>query len=278
MNAKQRFDLSGKRALITGATQGIGRGIALALAQHGADIVVIDQTDEKNARDLAQQVEELGREFHFYQQDLEETGKLAELADRIWRDVGGLDILVNNAGTAYLERFNEITLEHWRRTLAVNLDAVFFLSQRVAEHMIAAGVKGRIINLSSKNGLVAEASLAHYNASKGGVELLTQSLAIELGPHGISVNAIAPGIIETQIAGEFEIDPAFFDYYKEHIPLEHRFGSVEEIAGAAVFLASAAGSYMTGQHLVIDGGVLCQQVPRMQFLAPYQNSIGRETH
>lgn len=175
---------------------------------------------------------------------------------------------------AYLERFNKITFEHWRKIMAVNLDAVFFLTQRIAEHMIAHAVKGRIINLSSKNGFVAEAGLAHYNASKGGLELLTQSLAIELGEHGITVNTIAPGVIETDIIGKFDLDfDKFMPYYREHIPLEGKWGSVEDCAGIAVMLAAPAGAYITGQHIVNDGGVLAQQLPRMQFMPPYQNTL-----
>ena len=158
--------------------------------------------------------------------------------------------------------------------MAVNLDAVFFLTQRVAEHMIAAGIKGRIINLSSKNGFVAEAALAHYNASKGGLELLTQSLAIELGEHGITVNTIAPGVIETEIHGEFDIDfEKFVPYYREHIPLEGRWGTIADCVGIAVMLAAPAGAYITGQHIINDGGVLADQLPRMQFMPKYRNTI-----
>jgi NAD(P)-dependent dehydrogenase (short-subunit alcohol dehydrogenase family) len=266
LGAKERFDLTGKVALVTGGSRGIGRGIAIGLAEHGADVAIVYRSAQVEAESAAEAIRKLGRRAWVYQQDLAETDKLAALADRAWSDCGRIDILVNNAGMAYLERFEDVTPEHWRRVLAVNLDAAFFLTQRVAERMVSAGIKGRIINLSSKNGFVAEAGLAHYNASKGGIELLTQSLAIELGAFGITVNTIAPGIIETEISGEFELDPAFFQYYYEHIPLEHRFGQVEDCVGAAVFLASRAGAYMTGQHLIIDGGVLCEQVPRMQFM------------
>jgi glucose 1-dehydrogenase len=275
MAAKERFDLSGKVALVTGGGRGLGEGIAIGLAEHGADMAIVDHPDQSDAEEVVRQIESLGRRAWHFRQDLALTDELAALADRIWQETGGVDILVNNAGTAYLERFQKITLEHWRKVFAVILDAVFFLTQGIAERMIGAGIKGRIINLSSKNGFVAEAGLSHYNASKGAVELLTQSLAIELGQYGITVNTIAPGVIETKIAGEFDIDPAFFDYYKEHIPLEHRFGVVEECVGAAVFLASAAGSYMTGQHLIIDGGVLCEQVPRLQFMKRPEESNQR---
>jgi NAD(P)-dependent dehydrogenase (short-subunit alcohol dehydrogenase family) len=274
MAAPTRFDLTGKTALVTGGSRGIGRGIAIALAEHGADVAIVYRKADKAADDVVTAIKKLGRKAWAYQQDLAETEKLADLADRAWKEMGKIDVLVNNAGMAYLERFNEITIDHWRRTMAVNLDAVFFLTQRVTEHMIAAGIKGRVINLSSKNGFVAEAGLAHYNASKGALELLTQSLAIELGEHGITINTIAPGVIETEIGEEFDIDfTAFLKYYNEHIPLENRWGTVDECAGAAVFLAAGAGSYMTGQHLIIDGGVLAQQLPRMQFMPAYKNTI-----
>ncbi|MCX5660216.1 MAG: SDR family oxidoreductase [Planctomycetota bacterium] len=274
MGAKERFDLTGKTALVTGGSRGIGKGIAVALAEHGADVAIVYHSATPQAQQVADAIKKLGRKAWIFQQDLAKTTELHALADKVWAEAGKVDVLVNNAGIAYLERFNQIPYEHWRHTMAVNLDAPFFLSQRFAERMIAAGIRGRIINLSSKNGFVAEAGLAHYNATKGGLELLTQSLAIELGVHGITVNTIAPGCIETEIGGEFDIDvDKFLKYYYEHVPLEHRFGKVEECVGAVIYLASSAGSYTTGQHIIMDGGVLAEQVPRMQFMKPYSNTI-----
>ena len=274
MGAIERFDLTGKTALVTGGSRGIGRGIAVALAEHGADVAIVYRSAEDAAEGVAAEIRKLDRKAWVYRQDLSETEQLHALADRVWQNTGGIDILVNNAGVAYLERFNEITVERWHQIMAVNVAAMFFLTQRVAEQMIAAGVQGRVINLSSKNGFVAEAGVAHYNASKGAVELLTQSLAIELGEHGITVNAICPGIIETEIAEEFDLEwQDFWDYYREHIPLQGRLGNVEDCVGLAVFLASRAGAYVTGQHVINDGGVLCQQLPRMQFMPAYRNTV-----
>jgi len=152
--------------------------------------------------------------------------------------------------------------------MAINTDAVFFLSQAVSERMIAAGTSGRIINTSSVNGLVAEAGLADYNASKGAIEMITKSLAIELGAHGITVNSLCPGMIATEIAEDFPLAEGFEDYFCQHIPLGHRFGTVEDCVGAVIFLASPAGSYVTGQNIVVDGGILCEQVPRLPFMKP----------
>lgn len=188
----------------------------------------------------------------------------------MWDKAGPIDVLVNNAGIGYLTHFSQISLEQWRKVMAVNCDAVFFLSRAIAERMIAAGIKGRIINTSSTNGLVAEAGLADYNASKGAVELITRSLAIELGAHGITVNSICPGMIETEIGEDYALAEGFEDYYLQHIPLSHRLGTVEDCAGAVVFLASPAGSYITGQNIVIDGGIVCEQVPRLQYMKPYR--------
>ena len=270
------FDLTGKIALVTGAARGIGRALAAGLARHGADVAVLDRVPARDAADALRDVESAGRRAWYFRQDLSKTARLQAAADRVWQKLGRIDVLVNNAGVAYLEHFNQITLAHWRHVMSVNLDAVFFLTRAVAEQMIAAGVDGRVINVSSNNGLVAEAGLAHYNASKGAVELLTQSLAIELGAHGITVNSIAPGVIPTTLGGELPIDmKRFAPYVKEHVPLRHRTGTPEDLAGAAVFLASRAGAYMTGQHLVIDGGILCQQMPRLQFMRPYANTVAR---
>lgn len=270
----KRFDLSGRTALVTGGSRGIGRGLALGLAEHGADVAIVFHSAKPQAEEVANQIRKLGRKAWVFQQDLGRVEELHALADRAWRECGKIDILINNAGMAYLERVNEISIEHFRRVMNVNLEAPFFLTQRISERMIAAGIKGRVINVSSKNGLVAEAGLAHYNASKGALELLTQSLAIELGEHGITVNTLSPGIIITEIGGDFEIDlEGFVKYYYEHIPLEHRFGTVEECVGAAIYLASPAGSYTTGTTILMDGGVLAEQVPRVQFMKRYKNTI-----
>lgn len=264
------FDLTGKIALVTGGSRGIGRGVALGLARQGADVAIVYRSAKEQADEVVGQITQLGRRAWAYQKDLAETAELEALVETVWRDTGKINILVNNAGLAYSERFNEITSDHWRRVMAVNLDAVFFLTRYVAERMIANGIKGRIINMSSTNGFCAEAGHAHYNASKGGLELLTQTLAIELGEHSITVNTVCPGIIETEIIGEIALTSDYIDYFKQHVPLEHRLGTVEECVGAVVLFASAASSYITGQHLIIDGGVMCQQVPRLPFMSPYR--------
>jgi len=173
-------------------------------------------------------------------------------------------VLVNNAGIADLVPFSRVDQETMERTLRVNVMGPFFLSQAAARHMMARGQGGRIINVTSTNGFVAEALLSPYNASKGAMEMVTKSLALELGPHGITVNSVAPGLIETEIGMDFPLKPQFWDYAKEHIPLG-RLGKARDVGTAVVFLASDAGAYITGQHIIVDGGLLAEQFPRMQF-------------
>ncbi|MGW9207159.1 SDR family NAD(P)-dependent oxidoreductase [Embleya sp. NPDC055664] len=266
------FALTDRTALVTGAAGGLGRAFAVALAEAGADIVLTDLpgVDLEPTRAA---VEATGRAARVMPFDLADTAGLAGFVDEVRAAAGPLHILVNNAGTAALERFNEISVASWRRVLAVNLDAVFFLSQRVAEHQIADRVAGRIIAVTSKNAHVAEAGLAHYNASKAGVDLLVQSLAVELAPHAITVNAVAPGMVETPIDGEFPLDREPFEAaYRERIPLG-RYATPDECAGAVVFLASPAASYVTGTRIVVDGGVLADQMPRMRDMPPYRSSL-----
>jgi len=272
-NASSLFDLTGKTALVTGGSRGIGRGIAIGLAQQGADVAIVYRSAEKQADEVTQLIEQAGGRAWSYQMDLSQTDQLEEFAGKIWQDIGKIDILVNNAGLAYSERFNEIPHDHWRKVMAVNLDAVYFLSRHIAERMIANKIKGRIINISSANGFTAEAGHCHYNASKGALELLTQTFAIELGEHGITANTVCPGIIETEIIEEIALSSDYIDYFKQHVPLEHRLGTVEECIGAVILFASRAGSYITGQHLIIDGGVMCEQVPRLPFMTPYRNTV-----
>jgi NAD(P)-dependent dehydrogenase (short-subunit alcohol dehydrogenase family) len=149
----------------------------------------------------------------------------------------------------------------------VNVKGPFFLAQELARGMIERGRGGRIINISSTNGLQAEAHLAPYNASKGALEMLTKSLAIDLSPYKITVNSVAPGLIETEIAEDFEVSGGFWEYLLEHIPLG-RMGKPEDCIGAVVMLASEAGAYITGQTIVVDGGILCEQIPRLKFGEP----------
>jgi NAD(P)-dependent dehydrogenase (short-subunit alcohol dehydrogenase family) len=276
-NTDTLFDLSGKTALVTGGSRGIGRGIAIGLAKQGADVAIVYRSQKKQAEEVTRQIQDCGRKAWSYQLDLSNTAGLEDAAQEIWDRVGAIDILVNNAGLAYSERFNEISIDHWKSVMAVNVDAVFFLTKRVAELMIAGGIKGRIINVSSANGFCAEAGHAHYNASKGALELLTQTFAIELGKHGITANTICPGIIETEIIEEIALSSDYLTYFKQHVPLESRLGTVEECVGAVLLFASRAGSYITGQHLIIDGGVMCEQVPRLPFMDPYRSTIKSAT-
>lgn len=268
-----RFDLTGRTAVVTGAARGLGRSFAVGLAEAGADLVLVDLPGTEGVAETAAAIEALGRGCRTYGQDLADIDALPGFVDTVRAEAGPLHILVNNAGTAALERFNEITPASWSHIMRVNVDAVFFLSQRIAEHMAADSVAGRIITITSKNALVAEASLAHYNASKAAAQLLTETLAVELAPHGITANTLAPGMVETPIDGEFPFDrEAFESAYHERIPLG-RYAQPDECVGALLLLASDAGAYLTGARIVVDGGVLADQMPRMRFMPPYRNTI-----
>ncbi|WP_405710674.1 MULTISPECIES: SDR family NAD(P)-dependent oxidoreductase [unclassified Streptomyces] len=268
-----RFDLTGRTAVVTGAARGLGRSFAVGLAEAGADLVLVDLPGAEGVAETAAAIESLGRGCRTYGQDLADIDALPGFVDAVRAEAGPLHILVNNAGTAALERFNEITPASWSHIMRVNVDAVFFLSQRIAEHMTADSVAGRIITITSKNALVAEAGLAHYNASKAAAQLLTETLAVELAPHGITANTLAPGMVETPIDGEFPFDrEAFEAAYRERIPLG-RYAQPDECVGALLLLASDAGAYLTGARIVVDGGVLADQMPRMRFMPQYRNTI-----
>lgn len=267
------FDLTGKRVLLTGAAGGIGSALAIGLAEAGADLVLAERPGVEPSAQLVDALERTGRTVTWRFQDLTRAEELHGFIDEIWAEAP-LDVLINNAGFATMDHFNQLDFAAWRATMAVDLDAPFLLSQRVAEHMIHDGLPGRIIMISSKNGLQAEPGLAHYNAAKGGLELLARSLAVELGPHGITVNTVCPGMVETNLSGDFPLDwDAFVASYREHIPLRGRFADPSEMVGPVLFLASEAGSYVTGHALVVDGGVLANQVPRLAFMTPFRDGI-----
>ena len=262
-NRRCRVKLEGKVALVTGGSRGIGKAVALELAKEGADIAV-NYVKNKNAADeIVSKIHLLKRKTISIQADVSIITDIERMVEQVWDKFGRIDILVNNAGTAYIEPFSKVSEETWDRTLNVNLKGAFFSSQITANKMIKEQIKGRIINMSATNGQIAEADTVHYNASKGGMDMVTSSLAIELAPFGIRINGIAPGVIKTEIDEDFFADPKFKEDYLRHIPMR-RFGEPEEVGKAAVFLASDDSSYITGRTIVIDGGLLCDQVPKLQ--------------
>ena len=247
-----RFDLEGQAALVTGAARGIGREIALALADAGAD-VALGLRDATDGEGLAAEIEALGRRCMRVQMDVRDLGQIEAAVGQAVAAFGRLDLLVNNAGLGPANRAEDVTEADFDLTFDVNVKGVFFASQAAGRRMIAQG-SGRIISLSSQAGLVALPTESVYGVSKAAVSHLTRCLAVEWGRHGITVNAIAPTFIRTDgTAGDLE-DPAFAADVIERIAGVHRIGEPSDVTGAVVFLASPAASLITGTTLLVDGG------------------------
>jgi 3-oxoacyl-[acyl-carrier protein] reductase len=247
--------LEGKSAIVTGAGRGIGKAIAAKFLQEGAAVFVCD-VDRDRLEDARAELEAYGT-VHGLAADVTVREEVEDLVRRARGALGGIDVLANNAGIARYEPFLEITDKNWNDTLAVNLTGVLLCSQVVAREMLEQG-SGAIVNMASTNGILGEPLLAHYNASKAGVVLLSKTMAIELAPHNVRVNSVCPGFILTDLAQEGGISEDEIREYTAKIPLG-RYGRVEEVANAFAFLASDEASFITGAELVVDGGQICQE-------------------
>jgi len=251
--------LADKRVLVTGAGRGIGLAIARSLRAEGAHVALCDVVPERVERAVAEVAAEAGPGGCVgVVGDVSDPASAAAIVADAVTSLGGLDVLVNNAGIAIAEPFLDASVEAWDRTMAVNARGAFLVAQAAARVMIGSGRGGAVVNMSSTNGLLGEAELVHYNASKAALLLLTKTMAIELAPHGIRVNSVCPGFILTELAYEAGESPESIAGYSSKIPLG-RVGRPDEVADAVVFLASDRASFITGTELVVDGGQICQE-------------------
>ena len=256
MNIVDSFKLNGKKALVTGGNTGLGRGMAVALAQAGADIAVVAR---RKAEDTRSDVETLGRKFLEIQADLGAPGPMSTnmktIIDEVFDVFGSIDILVNNAGIIRREESLDFSEEDWDSVMDVNLKSLFFLSQAAAAHMKDTGRGGKIVNVASMLSYQGGIRVPSYTASKSGVLGLTRVMANDWGKYGINVNGIAPGYMDTDNTEALRADPIRNKQILDRIP-SGRWGRPEDMGGAVVFLASSASDYMQGFTLAVDGGWL----------------------
>ena len=247
------FNLSGKVALVTGANTGLGQGIALALAEAGADIAAAGNSAPT---DTEARVRALGRRFTFIQADLVSIEPVARIVAQTLEQLGGLDILVNNAGTIRRADAVDFSEKDWDDVMNVNLKSAFFLSQAAGRHFIAQG-RGKIINIASMLSFQGGIRVPSYTASKSGIAGITRLLANEWAARGVNINAIAPGYMRTDNTAQLRADADRNRSILERIPAR-RWGEASDLAGAAVFLASSASDYVNGAIIPVDGGWLAR--------------------
>ena len=247
--------LEGKRALVTGARRGIGRAIALAFAREGADIAVNDVTGMDQAEAVCKTITGMGRRAISVQADVSQRDDVEQMIETAWHELGPLDILVTNAGIETIVPLVELTDEQWEQVTQINLKGTWLCAQVFARRLIAERRGGAIVTIGSIQAGLALPGRTHYAPTKRGVEALTRNLAAELAEHGIRVNCIHPGVIESDMTQWVIGNPEILAAVCEKIPM-HRHGQPEEVAPAAVFFASDDARYVTGQHLYVDGGMV----------------------
>jgi NAD(P)-dependent dehydrogenase (short-subunit alcohol dehydrogenase family) len=240
-------------ALVTGGSRGIGRAIALELAAAGSDVTVTFKDSSEAADEVTSHVREMGRTGHARALDLYRTDEIAAAIDVVWDECGPFDVLVNNAGAHNRTAFLDLTPAQWHEVIALDLTAPAFVAQRFAQRLVALGRGGSIVNIGSINGTIAYPNLTHYCAAKGGIHMLTRAMALELAPHNIRVNAIAPGLIETDLTAAITSNPELLEGKLDRIPLD-RVGRPDEVARLARHLAGDDSAWMTGNVILLDGG------------------------
>ncbi len=247
------LSLSGKVALVTGGGRGIGKAIALTFAEAGADVAVASRTQEE-IEQVAKEIRALGRKSLAVRADVSRKEEIEDMVKKVADEFGGIDILVNNAGTTIVKSFAEHSAEDWDKVMDVNLRGYYICSREVGKLMIARKKGGNIISIASMRGLVAATGRVSYSVSKAAVIMLTRVLALELVDHNIRVNAIAPGWIKTRLTERFWKNPTASAEILATVPMK-KWGELSDIANAALYLASDMSAYVTGQTIVVDGGI-----------------------
>ncbi len=249
---KNLFDLKGKLALVTGSSQGIGLALARGLGEHGARVILNGRTPERLAA-AAQVLEDEGIFVRTAIFDVTDPATIAPEIARIEAEIGAIEVLVNNAGMQFRAPLEDFPTDKWDEIFRTNVSSIFHVSQAVGRNMIARG-RGKIINIASVQSELARPGIAPYTATKGAVRNLTKGMATDWARHGLQINAIAPGYFKTPLNKALIENEEFTSWLEKRTPAG-RWGSVEELAGAAVFLASEASSFVNGHVLHIDGGI-----------------------
>jgi gluconate 5-dehydrogenase len=250
--AYELFELTGKRALITGSSQGIGLALAQGLAEHGAEIV-LNGRDAGKLEAAAAKLRTAGHKVSVAGFDVTQAQAVKDGVAAIERDTGAIDILINNAGMQFRSPLEDFPADKWELLLATNISSAFYVGQAVARHMIPRR-QGKIINIASVQSELARPGIAPYTATKGAVKNLTRGMCTDWAKYGLQVNAIAPGYFKTPLNQALVDDPQFSSWLEKRTPAG-RWGNVDELVGAAVFLSGKGSSFVNGHTLYVDGGI-----------------------